>query len=138
MDLGFGLILLVALVLGAGSTLYQHRTYQNATRRMGLAFRGAKNHFLVSGRGKSILRGAIVLLVVDRTTRSVVAAEAMIGSTVLARFRPRPELLGPLATAPSRAKDPMLLKAVEYATSQYEVTVKRSVPRAPKRSTPAP
>lgn len=126
MDLGFGLVLIAALLLGVGSTLYQHRTYQNATRRLGMSYRGAKSHFLVSGRGKSILRGAIVLLVVNRDARSIVAAEAMIGSTVLARFRPRPELLGDLDSAPDRAKDVMLQKAVVYGISQYEVTVKTS------------
>lgn len=130
MDFGFGLLLLVVLLLGVGSTLLQQRTYQNATRRMGMAYKGAKNHFLVSGRGKSVLRGAIVLLVVNRDTRSIVAAEAMVGSTVLARFRPRPELLGDLGTAAERTKDIMLKKAVEYAQSQYKVVVKNSTSKA--------
>jgi glucitol operon activator protein len=127
MDVGFGLLLLVALVMSVGFTLYQQRTYQNATKRLGLAYLGAKNHFLVSGRGKGFLRGAIVLLVVNGDTRRIVAAEAMIGSTALARFKPHPELVGDLDTAPHRATEKKLSEAIVYATSQYEVTSKRSV-----------
>lgn len=135
MDFGFGLLLLAALVLSVAFSLMQQRTYQNATKRLGLSYVGAKDHFLVSGRGKGVLRGAIVLLVIDSSTSRIVAAEGMIGSTALARFRPRPELLGSIEGAPSKATDKKLREAVVYALQQYDVTRKRSVPVAARPRT---
>ena len=133
MDSGFALLLLAALGLSVAFTLLQQRTYSRATHRLGLSWLGTKNHYLVSGRGKGFLRGAIVLLVVDGDTRRVVAAEAMIGSTVLARFRPHPELIGDLATAAGRAKEPKLRDAIDYAGKQFDVTSKRAVPVAARQ-----
>jgi glucitol operon activator protein len=132
-DTGFALLLLAALVLSIGFSLWQQRTYQNATRRLGLSYLGVKNHFLVSGRGKGFLRGAIVLLVIDGDTDTVVAAEAMVGSTALARFKPHPELLGPLVTAPDRTREKKLNEAIVYAIQQYGVTSKRA--KRPSAST---
>lgn len=133
MDTGFALLLLAALVLSALFSLAQQRTYSRATKRLGLSYLGTQDHFLVSGRGKGFLRGAIVLLVVDSTSERIVAAEAMVGSTVLARFKPRPELLGELSTAALRSNDKKLAQAVEYATQQYHVTLKRRV-KVPART----
>lgn len=121
MDTGFAIILIGAIVLNVLLSIVQHRIYMGATRRMQVAYSGMKDHFLVSGRGKGILRGALVLLVIDATSNQIVAAEGMVGSTVMARFRPRPELLGLVTSAPSRAQNDHLLKAVEYALQQYRV-----------------
>ena len=121
MDGGFAIILLVALTLSIGFSLLQHRVYTRAAERLKDAYLGRKNIFLVSGRGRGVLRGAIVLLVIDAGSKQVVAAEAMIGSTVLARFRPRPELLGASASAAERAADRKLRDAVKAAVEQYRI-----------------
>jgi len=130
MDTGFAVLLIGALLLSVVFSLFQQRTYSRATKRIGLGFLGAKDHFLVSGRGKGFLRGAIVLMVVDASTTRIVAAEAMVGGSVLARFKPRPELLGDLDTAVMRTSEKKMTEAVDYATKQYWVTYKRSVPAA--------
>ncbi|MBH0053452.1 MULTISPECIES: transcriptional regulator GutM [unclassified Salinibacterium] len=133
MDTGFALLLMAALVLSVVFSLLQQRTYSRATKRLGTSFLGVKDHFLVSGRGKSFLRGAIVLLVVDASTSRIVAAEAMVGSTVMAHFKPRPELIGDLDTAVLRTKEKMMTAAVDYATKQYWVTYKRNVAAAARK-----
>ncbi|MGV8876266.1 MAG: transcriptional regulator GutM [Rhodoglobus sp.] len=133
MDSGFALILMAALVLSVVFSLLQQRTYSRATKRLGTSFIGVKNHFLVSGRGKGFLRGAIVLMVVDSTTTRIVAAEAMVGGTVLARFKPQPELIGDLDTAVLRTSEKKMTEAVDYATKQYWVTYKRNVASAARR-----
>jgi DNA-binding transcriptional regulator of glucitol operon len=75
---------------------------------------------LVSGRGKSFARGAIVVLAVDERSRRVVAAQAMKGSTVFARFRPQADLLGPLSSTTSRAHSAPMGKALQEAQKQYK------------------
>lgn len=103
MDAGFALILLGALVLSGGLSYLQQRAYSKTTLRMAEQFKDSFGSTLVSGRGKGWGRGAVVIIVIDTLTRQVVAAEAMIGMTIFARFRPRPQLLGPLATVVERA-----------------------------------
>ena len=119
MNTGFAVILISALLLSVLLSLLQHRTYNNAAQRMTRAFAGEKDFYLVSGRGKGFTRGALVLLVIDAATQRIVAAEAMVGVTIFARFRGRPDLIGPLAGAPSRANERRLKEAVEYALQQY-------------------
>lgn len=119
LDGRFGIVLLVVLVLGIGLSLMQHFSYQRATRRMVAEHQGARESFLVSGRGKGWFRGAVVLLVVDSASARIEAAEAMVGASVFARFRPRPELLGSLSSARDRATDKRLGEAVESAIAQY-------------------
>ncbi len=127
MNTGFAIILISALILSVLLSLLQHNTYNKATQRMTRAFAGEKNFYLVSGRGKGRLRGALVLLVIDASEQRVVAAEAMVGSTILARFRGRPELIGPLSGVAARANERHLKDAVEYALQQYKV-VRRAKP----------
>ena len=122
MDTGFALILLAAIILNIVFSIMQHKMYMRVTRDMQNEYAGRSDHFLVSGRGKGFLRGAVVLLVIDSSRNQVVAAKAMVGSTMFARFKPRPELLGVATSAPSRAANSHLLKAVEYAMEQYRVT----------------
>ncbi|GAA2174011.1 hypothetical protein GCM10009846_18290 [Agrococcus versicolor] len=125
LDGRFGIVLLVVLLLGIGLSLFQHFSYQRATRRMVAEHQGARESFLVSGRGKGWLRGAVVLLVVDSSSSRIEAAEAMVGASVFARFRPRPELLGSLSSARDRAKDKHLGEAVESAIAQYRTLRKK-------------
>lgn len=133
MDSGFVLILMAALLLSVAFSLLQQRTYSRATKRLGSSFIGVKDHFLVSGRGKGFLRGAIVLMVVDSATTRVVAAEAMVGGTVLAYFKPRPELIGDLDTAVLRTSEKKMTEAVDYATKQYWVTFKNNQAAAARK-----
>ncbi|MFC7432455.1 MULTISPECIES: transcriptional regulator GutM [unclassified Agrococcus] len=125
LDGRFGIVLLVVLLLGIALSLWQHFSYQRATRRMVAEHQGARDSFLVSGRGKGWFRGAVVLLVVDASSSRIEAAEAMVGASVFARFRPRPELLGSLTAAPGRARDKRLGEAVESAIAQYRAIKKR-------------
>lgn len=115
----FALILIVALLLSGALSLLQHFTYSRAAQRMTRAFAGERDMFLVSGRGRGFLRGAVVLLVIDRRERRVVAAEAMVGGTVFARFRGRPQLIGPLEGVQDRAPRGKLRDAVQYALDNY-------------------
>src|SRR5262249_32868502 len=70
---------------------------------------------LVTGRAKGKLRGAVVLLVIDRRQESVTRALVMEGASVFARFRERPELTGPLGTLADRASSKAVTKAVADA-----------------------
>lgn len=125
LDGRFAIVLVVALVLGILLSLWQHVSYQRATRRMVAEHQGARESFLVSGRGKGWFRGAVVLLVVDSASSRIEAAEAMVGASVFARFRPRPELLGSVSSARERASDKRLGEAVESAIAQYRSMRKR-------------
>jgi glucitol operon activator protein len=129
MNTEFALLFGVALVLGAGGTLLQHRAYGRAVNKLAEAYRGRAAK-LVSGRHKGKLRGAVVLLVVDEATRQVLAAEKMTGMSVLARFRAAPELLGPIGTAGQRAANPQTTLAVGDAQQQFAALM-RTQKKAP-------
>lgn len=132
MDGGFALILIAALVLSVVLSLLQHQTYNRAVKRMTRAFAGEQHHYLVSGRGKGRLRGAVVVMVVDAISRRIVAAEAMVGTTSFARFKGRPDIIGPLDGVVERTAGPQAKLAVAYALEQYKVTIKgRSIPATP-------
>lgn len=118
MNTEFALLFGAALVLGAAGTLLQHRAYSRAVHKLVEAYSGRAAK-LVSGRHKGKLRGAVVLLVVDEVTRQVLAAEKMTGMSVLARFRPAPELLGHLGSADQRATNPQTTLAVQEAQRQF-------------------
>lgn len=115
----------LALVL----SLLQHRAYARAVN--GVA---ADEHrdgvVLVTGRAKGVLRGSVVLLVVDRHRHEVVRAQAMQGASVFARFRDRPHLLGPLDGLAGRASSKAQRKAVEDALDRYR---RLTAPRRPVR-----
>ncbi|TNC29472.1 transcriptional regulator GutM [Amycolatopsis alkalitolerans] len=70
---------------------------------------------LVTGRAKGKFRGAVVLLVIDRRRHLVTRALAMEGASVFARFRERPELLGPVGSVESRTASKATAKAVKEA-----------------------
>lgn len=123
MDSGFALLLLAALVLGGVLSYLQHRAYAAATRRLTEEFHGRADMILVSGRGKGWTRGAVVLLVIDSITKRIIAAEAMVGVTIFARFRVRNELVGPLSSAPKRANEKRVAEAVQSAIQQYRTVL---------------
>ncbi|WP_421093296.1 transcriptional regulator GutM [Pseudarthrobacter sp. CC4] len=119
MNTEFALLLGGALVLGALLSWAQQRAYARTVRRMADQYSG-QPVALVSGRGKGFVRGAIVVLAVDERSRRVVAAQAMKGSTVFARFRPHADLLGPLSSATARAHSALMDKALQEAQKQYK------------------
>ena len=132
----FALILIVALVLSGALSLLQHSTYSRAAQRMTRAFAGEPDLFLVSGRGKGWLRGAVVLLVIDQRQRRIVAAEAMVGISVFARFHGRPDIIGPMADVlervGDRVKDRKLRDAVQYALDNYASILRTRAARSKK------
>lgn len=121
----FAALLAGAMLLGGLFTFWQQR-YYNSTLQTMAAEHHERGKTLVSGRGRSPLRGAIVVMVVDSRSRRVIDARAMIGSTVFARFRPAPELHGPLSTAPDRARNNQLRRAVEEAQLTFKSTSRPS------------
>ncbi|PRX48505.1 glucitol operon activator protein GutM [Prauserella shujinwangii] len=107
--------LLVAGFVVAGLLSYrQHLAYQRAVNALA-AQENRGGMLLVSGRAKGRLRGAVVLLVIDRRRGTVTRAQAMEGSSVFARFRERPDLTGPVAGAEERAGSRLLGRAVHEA-----------------------
>ena len=118
MSYEFALFLGGALVLGSLLSWAQHRAYSATVRRLAKQFDGQAVS-LVSGRGKGLGRGAVVVLAVDEHSKKIVAAQTMKGATVFARFRPCPELVGPLSTAVSRTNSAPVGKALGEAQNQY-------------------
>ncbi|WP_262700740.1 MULTISPECIES: transcriptional regulator GutM [Streptomyces] len=129
----FGLLLFAAFTASSLLTLVQHRAYQRTINRV-----AAEEHrpgvTLVTGTAKGRLRGAVAVLVIDSTTRHVTRCLVMAGGSVLARFRERPELTGPLREVANAATQAAVQRAVEDATSRF----RRMTGDAATRPTPAP
>jgi glucitol operon activator protein len=113
----------VALIVAAFAAAFllgwlQHRAYARTVNQV-----AEQEHrsgmLLVTGRAKGVLRGAVVLLVVDRDRQHVVRALAMQGASVFARFRERPELTGPLAGVNERVRGKALRAALADALPRY-------------------
>lgn len=113
----FPALLFGAMVLTAGMSLLQVRRY-NQELQAALAASTGADDALVSGRCRSFRGGSIVVMVIDMASQEITRATAMTGFTVLARFRPRPELLGPVATATERARGRALREGVAHALLQ--------------------
>ncbi|ATH97331.1 transcriptional regulator GutM [Dermabacter jinjuensis] len=113
----FPVLLLLAFVISAILTLLQQRRYTREINAAAQASTGPHD-VLVTGRGRGVSRGAIVIFVVDRSEGCITRASAMVGSTVFARFRAFPTLLGPTAGAQERANGKHLKKAVAAALAQ--------------------
>jgi DNA-binding transcriptional regulator of glucitol operon len=126
MSPGFAIVLLGALAVAGVLSYLQHRAYTASTRRLVDRFRSNPRAVIVSGRGKGWSRGAVVLLAIDSSSRRVIAGEAMVGASVFARFHPREELEGPLASVASRTTDRKLGQALEQAVEQYRSVRQRS------------
>lgn len=136
-QLGFVALLILAIVLSFAFSYQQHRAYVGAIRD--LADRHDRDGVaVVSGRGKGMLRGCVVILAVDSTTRRVLEARTMQGSTVLARFRPAPFLEGNLKGAPQRATSRWMAEALEQATTQFRETARTRAGRARRPLATAP
>lgn len=119
MDLtALSLLLLAGFVASMAASALQHRYYLRTVNRL-----AAREHraglTLISGRATGRLRGTVVLLLVRSADDVVEGAQVMQGASVFARFRERPELAGPLATAPARAPGKALSRAVEDARDRY-------------------
>lgn len=122
-QLGFIALLIFAIVLSFAFSYQQHRAYVGAIRAL------ADDHdrngvVVVSGRGKGVLRGCVVILAVDSTTRRILEARTMQGSTVLARFRRARFLEGNLKGVLDRATSKHMVTALEQATAQFRETAK--------------
>ncbi len=129
----FPALLVGALVLSLFLGLWQHQRYASAVNRLARE-QNAPGRVLVTGRGQGRLRGTIVMLVVDRASREVVAAQALRGSTVFAQAKPAPELLGPVDTLLDRVEDKPTRKAITQALDQldaHRARTKISVPTPP-------
>lgn len=118
-DIGwqFPAVLFGALMLTALLSMLQIRQYNRELQAALKASTGAHDA-LLSGRFRSFRGGSIVVLLVDQSTREITRARAMTGLTVLARFTDRPELLGPVDSAPERARGRALRDGVAHALLQ--------------------
>lgn len=131
----FAIFLLAALLLSGLFSYFQQRAYTGVTRRLAQQFGGNSAHFLVSGRSKGILRGAVVVLVIDTSANEVLAAEAMVGRSVLAKFRVRPELLGSSRSVVERATGKSMTKAIQGCLEQAEIVRRKKAGTGPARRT---
>ncbi len=109
--------LVVSLLLG----LWQQSRYARSVNAMVAEYHGS-GRLLVTGRGLGRLRGTIAMLVVDDDADEVIAARVLRGSTVFATAKPAPDLLGPVAGLPERARDKQTRKAIEMALAQLKAT----------------
>jgi len=129
-------VLMLAVVsLTALTALAQHKYYARTVRRLAAAH-NRTDCVLVSGRGKTRLRGAIVILVLRKDDEQIQAAEVMEGSTVLARFVARPDWVGlstrdPLPGCSTRA-------AAAIADARTPLPGRRSAPPPRPRFAPHP
>lgn len=123
----FAALLLGAMVLSIGLSLWQHRVYIAEVNKMAKAHAG-QDLKLVSGRSKGRLQGAVVVLLIDPNTRNIEAASAMLGATIFTRLRPAPELCGPMTTVATRATNKHTQKAAESALEMLPVGL-RPAPR---------
>lgn len=87
------LIMIGVVLLSTVSGLAQHRYYARTVRRIARAY-DEPGCVLVTGRAKSRLRGAIVVLVLHAQDEVIRTAAVMEGSSVLARFKDRPDWVG--------------------------------------------
>jgi glucitol operon activator protein len=111
------LLIVAAVLLTATSGLAQHKYYTRTVRRLAAAH-DEPGYMLVSGRGKSRFRGAIVVLVLRKHDEQIKAAAVMEGASVLARFKDRPDWVGLSARNPLPGCSPRLVAAVADARSR--------------------
>jgi glucitol operon activator protein len=122
-------LLLVAGFVAAGLLSYrQHRAYQRVVNQVADE-ENRSGVLLVSGRAKGKLRGAVVLLVIDRRQEEITRAVAMEGASVFASFRDRPELVGPVKGVADRAPSKAVSRAVTEALSMASRLTAGAAPR---------
>jgi glucitol operon activator protein len=110
------LLIVAAVLLTATSGLAQHKYYTRTVRRLARE-NDEPGCVLVSGRGKSRFRGAIVVLVLRKHDEQIKAAAVMEGASVLARFKDRSDWVGLSARNPLPGCSPRLVAAVADARS---------------------
>ena len=110
------LVIVAAVLLTATSGLAQHKYYTRTVRRLARE-NDEPGCVLVSGRGKSRFRGAIVVLVLRKHDEQIKAASVMEGASVLARFKDRSDWVGLSARNPLPGCSPRLVAAVADARS---------------------
>jgi glucitol operon activator protein len=110
------LLIVAAVLLTATSGLAQHKYYTRTVRRLARE-NDEPGCVLVSGRGKSRFRGAIVVLVLRKHDEQIKAASVMEGASVLARFKDRSDWVGLSARNPLPGCSPRLVAAVADARS---------------------
>lgn len=119
MDWGFALILIGALLAVSLTSLLQYRRMTADLEAMRVAHADRTGAFLVSGRHRGWLRGAVVALVIDGADERIVEARAMSGLSAFARLRRRESLEGPLGTVPFRESNAAIVKAVDSAEAEF-------------------
>lgn len=117
LDWAFPAALFVALVASGLLTFFQQRRYVHAINEAAASADGPGDA-LVSGRGRGIWRGAVVVLIVDRARGEFTDARAMVGATVFARFAARPDLCGPVDAVTARVRGKHLSTALAAAMAQ--------------------
>jgi DNA-binding transcriptional regulator of glucitol operon len=111
-------VLVVAIMSLTGiSAIAQHKYYARTVKRI-VREHDEPGHMLVTGRGKSRFRGAIVVIVLRPQDETIKAAVVMEGASVLARFKSRPGWVGLSARDPLPGASPRVAAAVAEARSQ--------------------
>lgn len=120
-DWRFPALLMTAMLVAMVLSLFQARAYNRELNRASQDSRGAED-ILISGRHRSFRGGAVVVLVIDRARNEIVRASSLRGFTVFARFRDRPQLLGPVENAEERAQGRAERHAMADALSRMPET----------------
>jgi glucitol operon activator protein len=111
---GFTVLLFAALMLTTLTAFAQHRYYVRTVRRLAREHNHA-GYALVSGSAKGRFRGAVAVLVLRTEDETIAAAAVMEGSSVLARFKDRPDWAGLPASGSLPRCSPRTARAVEEA-----------------------
>ena len=118
MDNATVFVLVVAIMSLTGiSAIAQHKYYARTVKRLAREH-DEPGHMLVTGRGKSRFRGAIVVLVLRTHDEVIKAAAVMEGSSVLARFKNRADWVGRSARDPLPGTSPRVAAAVAEARTR--------------------
>lgn len=118
MDNATVFVLVVAIMSLTGiSAIAQHKYYARTVKRLAHEH-DEPGHMLVTGRGRSRFRGAIVVLVLRTHDERIKAAVVMEGASVLARFKERPDWVGLSAREPLPGSSPRVAAAVAEARTR--------------------
>ncbi len=118
MDNATAFVAVVAIMSLTGvSAIAQHKYYARTVKRLAREH-DEPGHMLVTGRGKSRFRGAIVLLVLRTQDEMIKAAVVMEGASVFARFKSRPAWAGLCARDDLPGSSPRVAAAIAQARTQ--------------------
>jgi len=129
-------LMVVVVLLTAVSGFAQHKYYSRTVRRIARAY-DEPGCVLVSGRGKSWFRGAIVVLVLRKEDEVIRAASVMEGASVLARFKDRPDWVDRSARDELPGAGPRVVAAVADALSHVPGRRRPAPQQALRFATPA-